>query len=294
MVACDLGSNTLRAVEMDCHSRERMREFERIVKTAEGIEKEGNISEAAIGRVIAAVRECREHFDFSDGYKAVTTAAVRYAKNGRSVIEKIYKETGVLFELIDGAQEAEYTRLGVENRLDKLGMDTGSYILLDLGGGSSEVIVKEGARNFSRSFPVGIVTTVEKYAPEALDEGIRDACRDIADFAATLKRKPDYFVGASGTPTTLAAFVQGIDYKHYDYRKINGFRLSVAQMYRALEELLRLDPDERRRWVGVGREDLIIAGVRILIEIVHIFGYEEIVVIDDGLREGVAIFECGS
>ncbi len=292
MIACDLGSNTLRVVEVDCRSGERVREFERIVKTAEGIETDGCISEGAVRRVVDAVRECRNHFDFSEGYKAVTTAAVRFAKNGHEVVERIEKETGIRFEIIDGTQEAEYTRLGVENRLKKLGLDTKSYILLDLGGGSSEVVVKTEERLLSRSFPVGIVTMVEKYGLKQLEEGIRTSCRPIADFAKTLEKKTDYFVGSSGTPTTIAAFMQGMDYAHYDHRKINGYRLHLHQMEEALEKLLVLDKKEREKWVGVGRDDLIIAGVKILMQVVSDFGFDEIIVIDDGLREGVGLSEC--
>ncbi len=292
MIACDLGSNTLRAVQMDCNRLERVREFERIVKTAEGIETDGCISEAAQQRVINAINACREEFDFSEGYKAVATAAIRFARNGREVLERIAAQTGVIFEVIDGEQEAEYTRAGVENRMQKLGYDTESYVLLDLGGGSSEVILRNKEKTFSKSFPVGIVTMVEKYGLDRLEEGISQMREEIGKFAQTLNFKPAVFIGASGTPTTIAAFCQGMDYVHYDYRKVNGFRLTLLQMEEALERLLALPGSERERWVGVGRDDLIIAGVKILMEIVRSFGFEEILVIDDGLREGVAITEC--
>jgi len=294
LIACDLGSNTLRAVEISCDTLERVREFERIVKTAEGVESDGKISEAAVNRVIAAVLACREEFDLSNGYRAVTTAALRYAKNGEEVAERIYAETGVRFEIIDGEQEAELTQIGVENRLRKLGIPDDDYLLLDLGGGSSEVVIKKGAKVIRRSFSVGIVTLVEKYGMSQIEAGIVEACRPIRDFAKSLNLKPARFVGSSGTPTTIAAFVQGIDYAHYDYRKINGYTLDLDTMGRALEELLAFPPQERERWVGVGREDLIIAGVKLLMEIAASFGFDRIVVVDDGLREGVGILACQS
>ncbi len=292
MIACDLGSNTLRVVEIDCRTLERVREFERIVRSAEGIETDGNISEAAIGRIVKAVHECREIFDLSQGYHAVTTAALRQAKNGREVARRIEAETGVRFEIIDGEREAEYTRIGVENRLKKLGLETESYVLLDLGGGSSEVVVKIDREIMRESFPVGIVTLVEKYGLEEIETGIARECTTIAAFAECLPQKPAYFIGSSGTPTTIAAFLQGIDYDHYDYRKINGYRLTVRAMEEVLERLLSLDKAERTRWVGVGRDDLIIAGVKLLMAIVRSFGYDEIIVVDDGLREGVGIAAC--
>ncbi|HHD83748.1 MAG TPA: phosphatase, partial [Campylobacteraceae bacterium] len=219
MIACDLGSNTLRAVELDCQTLERVREFEKIVKSAEGIKTDGNISDAAVRRVIDAIKACKKVFDFSQGYHAVTTAALRQAKNGLEVARKIEEETGIRFQIIAGEREAEFTRLGVENRLEKLGLERDSYLLLDLGGGSSEVVVKKGEQIITKSFPVGIVTLVEKYGMEEIEEGIRQECQSIVMFAAALDEKPSCFVGSSGTPTTIAAFLQGIDYAHYDYRK---------------------------------------------------------------------------
>ncbi len=292
MIACDLGSNTLRAVEIDCDSLERIREFERIVKTAEGIETDGNISEAAIARVIAAIEACKKEFDFQKGYRAVSTAALRYARNGQEVAARILQQTGIAFEIIDAEEEAMLTRTGVENRLRQLGISDQSYLLLDLGGGSSEIVVRTGKSVISESFAVGIVTLVEKYGLDEIEKGIAQVCAPIRAFAATLSVRPEIFVGSSGTPTTIAAFLQGIDYAHYDYRKINGYRLRVEAMHEALQRLLAMDQEERTRWVGVGRDDLIIAGVKLLIAIVESFGFEEIVVIDDGLREGVGILAC--
>ena len=292
MIACDLGSNTLRVVEIDCESGERIAEFEKIVKTAEGMERDGNIAPAAVERVVAAVEACKARFDFGSGYVAVTTAALRYAKNGREVADEIFARTGIRFEIIDGEREAEFTRIGVENRLHRLGIAPRSYLLLDLGGGSSEIVVRTEDAIRSESFPVGIVTLVEKYGLEEIERGIAESCRPVAAFAQKLEKRPEIFVGASGTPTTIAAFLQGIDYAHYDYRRINGYRLTLEQMDAALARLLSLERSERERWVGVGRDDLIIAGVKLLREMVRCFGFEEMTVIDDGLREGVGIYYC--
>ncbi len=293
MIACDLGSNTLRIVEIDCQSKERIKEFEKIVKTAEGIATYGLISDNSVERVIAAINEAKEIFEFKkDGYKAVTTAALRLAKNSKEVLDRIYQRTNIRFEIVDGEQEAKYTLAGVENRLEKLGLDTKSYILLDLGGGSCEVILKEESTIKSKSFDVGIVTLVEKYTLENIDNGIKEMCKPIQEYAKSLQSSVSYFVGASGTPTTIAAFLQGMDYKQYDYTKINGYELSVTDMQKALFELLDMDIEKRVKYVGVGRDDLIIAGVKILLYIVEIFNFNKIIVIDDGLREGVGLLNC--
>lgn len=293
MIACDLGSNTFRVVQIDCETKERIKEFEKIVKTAEGVDRTGIICDAAVKRVIAAILEAKKIFDFDlEGYVAVATAALRLAKNAQKVIDQIYEKTNIRFKVIDGKEEAEYTRIGVENRLQKSGLSDSSYVLLDLGGGSCEVILKDNSVTHSRSFDVGIVTMVEKYGLSDIDRGIIERCEPIKIYAQNLADKPAYFIGASGTPTTIASFLQGMDYAHYDFRKVNGFRLSVDDMKKALDGLLALDIEQRVRWVGVGRDDLIIAGVKILIYIVMLFGFKELVVVDDGLREGVGLSYC--
>ncbi len=293
MLGCDLGSNTLRVVKIDCKTKERVKEFEKIVKTAEGIASTQNISQNALNRIVEAILEAKTSFKCDrKNYKAVTTAALRLAKNSSFALEFIYKKTGVLFEIIDSSKEAEYTRIAVENRLEKLGLNSKSFILLDLGGGSCEVVVKNESEIIRKSFDVGIVTIVEKYALENLDFGIKKECEKIALFAKTIEKKFDYFIGSSGTPTTIASFLNQIDYDHYDYRKVNGFLLDKTKMNEALERLILMQKQERIKWVGVGRDDLIIAGVKLLLEIISIFGYETLLVIDDGLREGVALSLC--
>ncbi len=294
MLGCDLGSNTLRVVKIDCKTKERVKEFEKIVKTAQGIEAAGEISQKTLDRVIEAILEAKKNFDDCENanYKAVATAALRMAKNAAFVIETIYAKTGIFFEIIDSKKEAEYTRVAVENRLKKLKQDTKSYILLDLGGGSCEVVVKYEDEVICESFDIGIVTVVEKYGLRELEKGIKRECAKLASFAKSVKKKPDIFIGSSGTPTTIASFLSGIDYEHYDYRKVNGFVLSRKDMKDALRKLISMDKEERIRWVGVGREELIVAGVKLLYEIVYLFGYEKLTVIDDGLREGAAIVNC--
>lgn len=279
MVACDLGSNTFRVVEIDCNTKDRVREFEKIVKSAEGLAQSGKISEDAQKRIISAINEAKKIFTL-DGAKAVTTAALREAKNAKEVVNRIYKETGLSFEIIDAKQEAEYVRVAVSSYID-----SDNYMIMDLGGGSTEFIFKE----FDKSFSIGIVTLTDRYSDIGL--GIKKEFKAMRDFAKDIKRA-DIFVATAGTPTTIAAFLKGIDYKNYDYKKINNTILTIEDLYNSLDKLLNMDFDERVRWVGVGRDDLIIAGVKMFIEILKIFDFDKAVVIDDGVREGVAKVEC--
>jgi len=281
MIACDLGSNTFRVVDIDCQTKERLKEFERIVRTAENLAHTGKISDTAVKRVIKAIQEAKEIFDLSSA-KAVATAAMRKAKNSDEVLKKILKATGLNIEIIDGEKEAFYVKKAVESYV----VDD-DYIIMDLGGGSTEFILADE----DISFDVGIVTMVDKYSLSGLKDGIKEEFKPISEFAKKIK-KPKTFIATSGTPTTIASFLKGMDYEHYDYKKINGTILTISDLDNSLQQLLAMSEAQRTRWVGVGRDDLIIAGVLMFKEIVDIFGFYEVVVIDDGLREGVALSMC--
>lgn len=286
MIACDLGSNSFRVVEIDCVSKERICEFEKIVKTAHGIIQSGKIDKNAQQRIIQAINEAKKQFDLINAY-AVTTAAMRKATNAYEVLKNIKEQTGVKFKIIDAKMEAKYTKIAVENRLHLENIYPKSYMLMDLGGASTELIFDD----FDKSFDIGIVTMVDKYPLSSIKDGIKKEFVKIREFAKTVK-KPQTFVATAGTPTTIVAFLKGMDYEHYDYRLVNGTILTVKDIQVVLQKLLALSFDERKRWVGVGRDDLIIAGILIFKEIIEIFGFTQAVIIDDGLREGVALSMC--
>jgi exopolyphosphatase/guanosine-5'-triphosphate,3'-diphosphate pyrophosphatase len=280
MIACDLGSNTFRVVEIDCQTKQRVKEFEKIVRTAENLAHSGMITDKAVDRVIKAIKEAKESFDLSSA-KAVATAAMRKASNSDEVLRKILKETGLKIEVIDGKKEAFYVKKAVKQYVDD------DCIIMDLGGASTEFILEKE----DISFDVGIVTMVDKYSLSGIEEGIKEEFKPISEFAKKIK-KPKTFVATSGTPTTIASLLKGMDYEHYDYKKINGSILTISDLDNSLKQLLAMSEAERIRWVGVGRDDLIIAGVLMFKEIVEIFGFYEILVIDDGLREGLALSMC--
>jgi len=286
MIACDLGSNTIRFVEIDCESKRRVREFEKIVRTAEDLKRSGLISDGARKRIFEAIRDARDIFDFSKGVKAVTTEALRVAKNSDEFLKEIEEKFGIEFEIIDGEMEAYYTNVAVQNIIV-----TKSYILVDIGGGSTEVSFVDGDKMLTKSFDLGIVTIVDEASGGDLKEIIQKKVVGIKKSFLN-QTKPKTLVATSGTPTNIVAYLNGMGYKDYDYKKINGKVLSLKEVQKVKYELLFMDKDERKKWVGVGKEDLIIAGIEIFEEILKTFDFRECVVVDDGLREGVAITKC--
>jgi len=112
-----------------------------------------------------------------------------------------------------------------------------------------------------------------------------------AEMYAT-KGQVNSFVATAGTPTTVAAMKLGFNYETYDANKINGTSLQKEELDFYLQKLLSMPFEEREIAVGTGRSDLIAAGILIYKQLYIILEFENCVVIDDGLREGVALEMC--
>ena len=299
MIAIDLGSNTLRVLEYDCVTDKQTFGYEKVVKTADGLAKTGEVTDEAVARVVSAIKEAQEKIDFSSQtLKAVTTEALRRAANSAKVLEQIKKKTGVSFEVISGEEEARLTLLAVKYRLSKLNYASQSFVLVDIGGGSTELIFHYGAETVSKSFPVGIVTIAQSYEDlsnieKALPKEMLAMQMFCAEVFAT-KGKPETYVATAGTPTTVAAMKLGFNYETYDAAKINGASLQKDELDFYLKKLLSMPFDEREIAVGTGRSDLIAAGILIYKQLYTMLAFDSCVVVDDGLREGVALDMCKS
>ncbi len=295
MIALDLGSNTLRGVKYDCESSERLAEYEKIIKTADNLYKSGIISKEAIARVIGAVNDALDKLGRGESVSAVATAALRLAKNQKAVIDEIKAQTGVAFDVISGEDEAYYVSLAVKSALERLDIKD-DFMLIDIGGGSTEVIFYCDDRLISQSFDIGIVTIAQKYGhKDTIIGAIPSIMVDIKEFLKDMQAvslKPKLFCATAGTPTTVAALRLGMDYATYDASRINGYFLAREDLGVELNRLLKLGTKERERLVGVGRADLIIAGILMFDYVFELTKFESCLTIDDGLREGVAMEAC--
>ena len=297
MIAIDLGSNTLRVLEYDCITHKPTFIFEKVVKTADGLAEFGIINSDAVCRVINAIQEVQMQLDLKgQPLRAVTTEALRRASNSEEVLREVLEVTGINFEIISGEEEARLTLGAVKYRLDKLQYASDSFVLVDIGGGSTEIIFQYANETITRSFPVGIVTMAQSYPSlDSMKGALAKEMFDIQMFCAELaatKGKVNAFVATAGTPTTVAAMKLGFNYETYDASKINGTSLEKFELDFYLKKLLALPFDEREIAVGTGRSDLIAAGILIYKQLYTILEFDTCVVIDDGLREGVALDKC--
>ena len=295
MIGCDLGSNTLRIVEIGCKNKTRIKAFERIVRTAKDLHVTGRISETSKHAILNALHEASELFDFKDEKCfCVTTEAMRVASNAQEILEEIKATFGLHFEIISGDKEAYLTSLAIEHALKREHFDHKTYVLFDLGGGSTELTFCLNGIKHSQSFPFGIINTAERYTSER-EAHIARIVESIHAFTQMQPEIPSTFlqlVTTAGTPTTVAAFLEGLDYAHYDARKVNGKVLHVNDFEEAYTRLSAMDEDEAERFTGTNRRDLVVVGILIVKAMMRKLGFDKCIVVDDGLREGVVLEQC--
>ena len=293
--AIDLGTNTARLLIGDRDSNRLVTIFveREIVRLGGGFTNDYGLSDNAQQRAVS----CLERFSLImkeygvRQIRASATSAVRDAANGRFFVERVLKETGIKLEVIDGDLEGRLTLKGVISGLDVI---HDRMVVVDVGGGSTEFTIAEhGSIMYVGSLPLGVVRLTEGFGtPEAMNVRISCILGDLmsAVSSAGICITPDaVMIATAGTATTLAAIK--MEMRDYDYRKVNNFLISRSEIVEIYERLLPLNPQERLLIPGLeaGREDLIIAGILILLHAMEIFGFTCLIVSDYGLLEGLAL-----
>ena len=304
--ALDLGTNNCRLL-IACPTGDGFRvidSFSRIIRLGEGISVTGRISDAAIGRAIAALSVCRDkmHSKNAQRLRLIATEACRAASNADSFRDQVASETGISLEVIDRETEATLAVIGCSPLLDPQGRGA---ILFDIGGGSSELVRIE--RDLEQpsavprikawmSIPLGVVTLAEHFGgkhvtAESYARMVEEVGRHVAPFAA--EHGDDlagfHLLGTSGTVTTLAGV--HLNLARYDRRRVDGIWLNNAELTATITRLLGMTYQERasNNCIGVERADLVLAGCAILDAIRHAFPLPRLRVADRGLREGMLV-----
>lgn len=292
----DLGSNSFRVLIYDCLNNEIIGEYNEVVGMADGLNQTGVISVEAQQRVINAIKTSSEKLNYNPHEAVcVTTAAMRLAKNSSEVLEFFKQETGANFSIIDGKEEARLTLLAVKYALKREKIPSSKFILLDIGGGSTEIIINNDEEFYSHSFNFGIVTLTQKYlSSEKLVEELEKHKKNIKNFIDEfdIDLKEYTFVATAGTPTTIAAIKLGQDFFHYDKDVVNGTIVNLVDLENALNLFRDSSQETITKLVGKGRVEFIEVGVYIYRSIFEVLEKDESIVLDDGLREGVAINHC--
>lgn len=292
VTSIDLGSNSFRVLKFDCKENRSLCEFDTTVGTADGLSQTGDISPEALQRVIKAILKSIEVVDY-DPTKAVavTTQALRAANNSKEILETIKNETGVEFTIIDGKKEGELTLLSMQNALKREKLKDDDFVLLDIGGGSTELIIYQNNQSSIKSFSFGIVTLSQSTNQE---KDLKAFEKEVEEFLAYSDKdiSNSVFISTAGTPTIIAALKHGLDSTNYDKHIINGTTLTMDEVINIQEQLNSISKEELKIKVGIGREDFINTGMHIYKLFFKTLQKEISIVFDDGLREGVALNAC--
>jgi exopolyphosphatase/guanosine-5'-triphosphate,3'-diphosphate pyrophosphatase len=304
LAAIDLGTNTVRVLvaEADPATGLVPRWADQVVaRLGEGVARRGTLAPAAADRALATVRGYRDRARALGVAEVllVATAAVRQARDGSEFVARLRAEPGICPRVVSGDEEARLTLLGATWGL---GGTRGIVGLLDVGGGSTEVLVADGARVLATaSLTLGVVQLVERFFVHDPVEPVElAACRAYVDgrlrdeaWPRIRPYRPTTLVATAGTPTTLAALDLGL--RVYDPARVQGHRLSALAIARLTAWLAALPLAERARTPGLepGRADVIVPGGIVLAAALAGLGLPAAVVSDAGLREGVLLDAVG-
>ncbi|MFV7790358.1 exopolyphosphatase [Aliarcobacter lanthieri] len=293
IITIDLGSNSFRVLKYDGENHRILDEYHQVVGLADGLISTGFISKEAQERVVEALKTASQklNFNIKDAI-CVTTAAMRKAKNSQEVLDYLKKQTGVEFNIIDSNEEARLTLLAVKYALKREKIESKNFMLLDIGGGSTELVINQDENFFSKSFDFGIVTMTQKnIKTSSLEDDLNSRKKEIKDFISKIdfSLKDFIFVATAGTPTTLAAVKLGIDYFNYDRNLVNGTKIYYEDLENSLNILKNKSLEEVTKLVGKGRVEFMEVGTYIYKTFFEVLDKNESIVFDDGLREGVAI-----
>mgnify|MGYP000002903219 CR=1 FL=1 len=294
--AIDIGSNSVRMETAEIESGGEMRvlaQDREVTRLGEGVYRDGRISAESAGHTCAVLARMAAQYKAlsADGVRAVATSSVRDARNQEEFLQRASEAAGTTVEVISGREEARLVQLGVQARWPQ----QGKVLIVDIGGGSAEVIASENGHMLDAvSKPLGAVRLRQAFLGE--DPPAAAQLRQLQDYIAEkLEGVPRRFGAAgwrrmlatSATAAAVASAIAGVPRAKRD----RADRLSVpASHVRALyKKLSRLDLAARRRVSGVGprRAEIIVPGVAVLVHILNTFGFRKMYYSSAGVRDGI-------
>ncbi|MFJ1836210.1 exopolyphosphatase [Streptomyces sp. NPDC088175] len=305
VAAIDCGTNSIRLLVADVDpSTGELVELDRrmeIVRLGQGVDRTGRLAPEALERTFAA---CRQYAAVIEEHGArrirfVATSASRDAENRDEFVRGVLEILGVEPEVISGGQEAEFSFTGATKELAGRDHLAKPYLVVDIGGGSTEFVVGDDHVRAARSVDIGCVRMTERHLvrdgvvtdppdPAQID-AIRadiDAALDLAEESVPLTGAGT-LVGLAGTVTTLAAIALGLD--AYDSGAIHHSRISFDQVQEITGRLLGSTHAERAA-IGAmhpGRVDVITSGALILLAVMKRTGAREVVVSEHDILDGI-------
>ncbi|MEV5335885.1 Ppx/GppA phosphatase family protein [Streptomyces werraensis] len=307
VAAIDCGTNSIRLLVADADpATGELTDLDRrmtIVRLGQGVDRTGRLAPEALERTFAACREYAETIEkhgASEHLRFVATSASRDAENRDDFVRGVVDILGVEPEVITGDQEAEFSFTGATKELTGRDDLRRPFLVVDIGGGSTEFVVGDDQVRAARSVDVGCVRMTERHlvrdgavTDPPTEEQIAamradiEAALDRAEEAVPL-REARTLVGLAGSVTTVSAIAQ--DLPEYDSAAIHHSRVSRERVREITGWLLRSTHAERAAVPSMhpGRVDVIGAGALVLLAIMERTGAEEVVVSEHDILDGIA------
>jgi len=296
VAAIDCGTNSIRLLIADIDGsnfREITRQME-VVRLGQGVDKTGAFHPDAIARTLAAVDLYAAEIAKRgvEKIRFCATSATRDATNRALFIDGVKERLGIEPEVIAGEVEAALSFQGATKDFDK---SQGPFLVIDIGGGSTEFVFGTDSVEAARSMNIGCVRMTERHftgdqpdpgqiasAIEDIDENIRQAAKTVPITQAKT------VIMVAGTATTVAA--AALDLPEYDRYAIHLSRISAERTHQISTELLRETREQRvaHGYMHPGRVDVIGAGSLVLDRIMIATGANEFVASESYILDGMA------
>lgn len=283
--AIDIGSNTVRLLIGEVEDGRVRALHQQLFTTRLGdTTVGGKLSPVGREKTIAALRSFAAvlaEWGVESAPIVAATSAVREAADGADFAREVQDKLGWQLRILAGEQEAACSYAGAAS------CGSAGAVVIDVGGGSTEVICREADGQIrGKSVKVG---AVRLFSGEVAMADLRDTLRPLLDVLP--KDGEREFVSVGGTITMLAAML--LNLQEYSREAVSGYRVSVAQLQQLLAELAPLTPEQRLAAYPqlAGREDIIISGLQIYLELAELFAAQEFVASDAGLLDGLLLSE---
>ena len=298
--AIDIGTNSARLLvaELDHPAGELVTLDRRmtITRLGQGVDDARRLAPEAIERTVAALATYRAVIDHIGGVteiRATATSAARDASNRDEFFGPATEALGVTPELLSGAEEARLSFLGATTGLASVA--PGPYLVVDIGGGSTEFVVGTTEPEGLLSVDIGCVRLTEAWlhsdppTAEELSQAVHVVREHLADVVREVPgvRNARTLVGLAGTVSSMAMIEQGLT--EYDRDRVHHFRLSKDAAEDVFRTLATEAIEDRRHNPGMepGRVDVIVGGAVILVSILRTFGFNELLTSESDILDGL-------